>query len=221
VLRVRKLLTKRRIRLSGPREIQAVLHGDNVLSQVPSTATIGRILHASGLAHTTAPARTAYFPQPTTRENYVLHLMDWTLRSLKGGIKVYAFHSLDLQTLALQQTVSTNKSGQTVYQHVLQTWQKIGLPHGLQMGHDAAFCGGYRVKRVFSPLVRLLASGGFSCPVRLLLRLQSTTRSRFDISPFRAGWPCHATCKLTVATPAVSAGYVRSGGSEIGCRSQP
>jgi len=98
VLRVRKLLTKRRIRLSGPREIQAVLHGDNVLSQVPSTATIGRILHASGLAHTTAPARTAYFPQPTTRENYVLHLMDWTLPSLKGGIKVYSLPERIFQT---------------------------------------------------------------------------------------------------------------------------
>jgi hypothetical protein len=155
VLRVRKLLTKRKIGLSGPREIQAVLRGENVLSQVPSTATIERILRVSGWTHTTAPTRTAYFPQPTARDNYVLHLMDWTLRYLKGGIKVYAFHSLDLQTRALQQTISTNKSGQTVCQHVLQTWQKIGLPHGLQMDNDAAFCGGYRVKRVFSTLVRL------------------------------------------------------------------
>lgn len=85
----------------------------------------------------------------------MLHLMDWTLRYLKGGITVYAFHSLAWQTHALQQTISTNKSGQTVYQHVRQTWQNIGLPHGLQRDHDAAFCGGYRVKRVCSTLVRL------------------------------------------------------------------
>lgn len=46
VLRVRNLLSKRSIGLSGPREIQAVLGGENVLAQVPSTATIEHILHA-------------------------------------------------------------------------------------------------------------------------------------------------------------------------------
>jgi hypothetical protein len=81
--------------------------------------------------------------------------MDWTLRYLRGGTKVYAFHSLDMETRALHQTLSQDKTSHSVRQHMLQTWQRLGLCDGLQMDNDAAFCGGYKVARVMGVLVRL------------------------------------------------------------------
>jgi hypothetical protein len=81
--------------------------------------------------------------------------MDWTSRFLEGGCKVFAFHTIDLETHALHQTISADKSLQTVIHHAMQSWQALGLPDGLQMDNDAAFCGGYKVARVFGYFVRL------------------------------------------------------------------
>jgi hypothetical protein len=55
----------------------------------------------------------------------------------------------------MQQTLSRDKTGQTVREHVLETWHRLGLCDGLQMDNDAAFCGGYKVPRVIGVLVRL------------------------------------------------------------------
>ena len=81
--------------------------------------------------------------------------MDGTARYLTGGAKVFAFHTLDLQTRALKQTISTDKSLATVCRHALQVWQHLGLPAALQMDNDAAFNGGYKVARVCGQFVRL------------------------------------------------------------------
>ena len=40
----------------------------------------------------------------------MLYAMDWTARFREGGRKVYAFHTLDLETRALHQTISGDKS---------------------------------------------------------------------------------------------------------------
>lgn len=155
VIRLRKQLVKAKVGLIGPREIHEILQDQKTLAVVPSIPTIERILHENGLVDTVAPARAAYFPQPTAREDYVLHLMDWAQRYLKGGTKVYAFHTMDIRTRDLHQSISADKSGPTVRRHVIETWQSTGLPHALQMDNDPSFCGGYKVKRVFGALVRL------------------------------------------------------------------
>ncbi len=84
-----------------------------------------------------------------------LHAMDWTARYLMGGAKLFVFHSVDVQTRALTQTLHTDKSGATVRAHALAAWQQIGLPNGLQLDNDAAFNGGYKVPRLFGAFVRL------------------------------------------------------------------
>jgi putative transposase len=86
--------------------------------------------------------------------------MDWTARYLEGGPKVFAFHTIDLQTHALAQTLSTDKTGLTVRQHALRAWQTLGLPDGLQMDNDSAFAGGGKAPRRFSAFVRLCLSLG-------------------------------------------------------------
>jgi len=155
VIRLRKRLMKSSVGLIGPKEIQTILQQERLLKRVPSISTIQRILHEAGLIDAGGSPPAVYFPQSTARADYVLYEMDWTLRYLRGGTKVYAFHTLDLETRALQQTLSQDKTSQSVRRHLLEVWQRLGLCNGLQMDNDAAFCGGYKVARVIGSLVRL------------------------------------------------------------------
>jgi putative transposase len=155
VVATRQRLLKRRISLSGPQAIQDELRQANLLRRIPSLATIKRILHDAHLIHHPHPPKRGYFPQPTATSTYVLHAMDWTARYLRGGAKLFVFHTVDVQTRAITQTLHTDKTGATVQAHTLAAWQQLGLPDGLQLDNDAAFNGGYKVRRVFGAFVRL------------------------------------------------------------------
>jgi len=75
---------------------------------------------------------------------------------------VYAFHTLNLRTCALHQTLSVDKTLETAQAHgpskghlVLEAWKTRGIPRFLQLDNDAIFCGGYKVKRILGYFVRL------------------------------------------------------------------
>jgi putative transposase len=155
VITTRQRLQKRRVGLSGPQAIQDELRHTRLLHHIPSLATIKRILHDAGVRKHPRPPKRGYFPQPTATSSYVLQAMDWTARYVTGGAKLFVFHSVDMQTRALNQTLHTDKSGATVGAHALATWQTLGLPSGLQLDNDAAFNGGYKVPRLFGAFVRL------------------------------------------------------------------
>jgi len=155
VVTTRQRLQKRRVSLSGPQAIQDELCHARLLDRVPALATIKRILHDAGVNKRSCPPKRGYFPQPTATSTYVLQAMDWTARYLTGGAKLFVFHTVDMQTRALAQTLHTDKSGATVRSHALATWQALGLPDGLQLDNDAAFNGGYKAPRLFGALVRL------------------------------------------------------------------
>jgi putative transposase len=155
VVTTRQRLLKRRVSLRGPQAIQDELRQAHLLRPVPSLATIKRILHDAHLIHPAHPPKRGYFPQPKPTTTYVLHAMDWTARYLRGGAKLFVFHTVDVQTHSLAQTLHTDKRGATVQAHALSAWQQLGLPDGLQLDNDAAFNGGYKVPRVFGAFVRL------------------------------------------------------------------
>jgi putative transposase len=160
VVQARRRLVNRKVGLIGAKAIQQELRTAQLLRRVPSLSTIRRILHEYGLIKTPRPAPQAYFPQPTPTAHYVLHAMDWTARYLEGGPKVFAFHTIDLQTHAIAQTLSTDKTALTVREHALQAWQTLGLPDGLQMDNDSAFTGGGKAPRRFGDFVRLCLAVG-------------------------------------------------------------
>ena len=155
VMATRQRWQQRRVGLSGPQAIQDELRHVQLLRRVPSLATIKRILHDAHLIHHPHSPKRGYFPQPTSTATYVLHAMDWTARYLTGGAKLFVFHTVDVQTRALAQTLHADKRGATVRAHALEAWQRLGLPDGLQLDNDAAFNGGYKVPRVFGAFVRL------------------------------------------------------------------
>ena len=156
VLQARQILQQREVGLIGPAAIQSELRRGFPRSAVPSTATIKRILRKAGLRKVPPqPTQPGYYPQPTPSKDYRLHALDWTERYLPGGSKVFAFHTIDVSSRAIKQTIGSDKAITTVHRHLLAVWLSLGLPDGLQMDNDAAFCGGYKMQRVFGQIVRL------------------------------------------------------------------
>jgi putative transposase len=151
IVRTRRRLVRQRIGLIGPRAIQREF--ERLGDVVPSLTTIKRILPQRGLIPT-APVP-SYYPRPLEVLAGVLHALDWTCRYLEAGVKVYAFHTLNLRTRACVQPIAADKQGQTVIAHLLQTWQTLGIPAFLQLDNDAAFCGGYKTPRRIGQVVRL------------------------------------------------------------------
>jgi transposase len=155
VLRVRRSLEQRRVGLHGAGAVQQEIRQHHLLKPVPALATINRWLHAAGLLQASPAPPTAYYPEPSYSADAVLHTLDWIARYLTGGTKVFAFHTVDAETRALQQTLSTDKTVATLFRHVLAAWQTLGLPHGIQLDNDSAFSGGEGLPRRFGTFVRL------------------------------------------------------------------
>jgi putative transposase len=154
IVQTRLRLKRAKIGLSGPTAIRRELQKLDRHHRVPSCTTIKRILHRHGLLHPPKRKRT-YFPVPLQQLEAILHASDWTCRYLEAGTKVYAFHTLNLQTRSCSLTLARDKTIATVRTHFLETWQTLGIPDYLQLDNDAAFCGGYKVARVFGQIVRL------------------------------------------------------------------
>jgi putative transposase len=156
VLRVRQSLEKRAVGLIGAREVQRELARQHLVPTVPGLTTIKRWLRQAGLVPVKVPSPAAvWYPEPSFAPSFVLQAMDWTARYLEGGEKVFAFHTVEAQTRALGQTLTTDKSTASVRRHAVQVWQTLGLPKGLQLDNDSAFTGGEKTARRFGEFVRL------------------------------------------------------------------
>lgn len=151
IVRTRQRLVQQRVGLIGPRAIQREF--ERAGGPVPSRTTIKRVLRQHGLIP--AAPKPSYFPRPLAVLTGSLHALDWTCRYLEDGVKVYAFHTLNLRTRACVQTIAADKQGATVIRHLLGTWQTLGIPAFLQLDNDAAFCGGYKTPRRIGQVVRL------------------------------------------------------------------
>jgi putative transposase len=155
IVQTRRRLVRQHVGLIGARAIRRELRQFRLGQQLPSLATIKRVLRAQGLVKRLSAPPAAYFPHPQTGLCGCLHAIDWTCRYLETGPKVYAFHTLNLRTRACAQTIATDKSTPTVMRHVLDAWETLGIPVFLQLDNDAAFNGGYKVPRVIGQFVRL------------------------------------------------------------------
>jgi transposase len=158
VVRVRRHLRQRQIgRLIGARAIQREIRQGHLLPprQRPALTSIKRIVRAAGLTTVVARQPAVPYPQPQPTATYRIQAMDWTMRYLAGGLKVYAFHSVDLSTRDLSQTLSLNKQRLTSEAHVLESWQTLGVPAAVLVDNDALWCGSPKRPRTFSRFIRL------------------------------------------------------------------
>lgn len=154
--KVRRSLQKRGVGLLGPRAIQQEIIQYQLLPEVPGLTSIKYWLKAAGLIQPapSAPEK-VYYPGPHLPDDCVWHLMDWIARYIEGGEKVFAFHTLEVKTRALQQSLRVDKTTASVREHALEVWQSLGLPDFLQLDNDSAFNGGDKTPRRFGVFVRL------------------------------------------------------------------
>jgi putative transposase len=155
IVQTRRRLVKQKVGLIGARAIRRELRKVSGNTSLPSLSTIKRVLRQRGMIARPSQSTRAYFPKPLQVVSGRLHALDWTCRYLEDGLKIYAFHTLNLHTRACAQTIVTDKSYETVRAHSLHTWKTLGIPQFLQLDNDAAFCGGYKTPRIFGQFVRL------------------------------------------------------------------
>ena len=156
VVRVRQRLEKSVAGHVGARAIQQELVQGRLLNSPPGLTTIKRWLKDAGVLDSpTASDKAAYYPVPELGEDLVIFACDWTERYFTGGEKVFVFHTIDLRTHALAQTLRPDKSTESAWEHLLACGAQSGLPDFLQLDNDAAFTGLGRTPHVFGRFVRL------------------------------------------------------------------
>lgn len=156
IVRVYHQVQKRRWGLRGLSAVRHQLRVSYRLRPAPSLSTLRRVLSEAEVFKGRHPSsRKVFYPQPRPTSTYTIQAMDWTERFLYGGEKVYAFHTIDLETRAVAQTIAPDKTTATVITHLKKVWKTRGIPQGLQMDNDTAFYGSRRVPRLVSHVVRL------------------------------------------------------------------
>ena len=147
---------KRRWGLRGMSATRRELRVTYRLRPAPSVPTIKRVLRGAGVFKHRRPAKPeSFYPKPRPTATYTIQAMDWTERFLGGGAKIYAFHTIDLETRACAQTIQADKTTASVMAHLKKVWKTRGIPQGLQMDNDAAFYGGRKAPRRLGQVVRL------------------------------------------------------------------
>jgi len=156
VLRIRKRLEKSTAGLVCAREIRQEISRHRLMKSPPSLASINRWLKEAGVTGSAAePAGSAYYPRLQLTDDLVILACDWIARYLKGGDKVFAFHTINWRSHALAQTIRSDKTTASAYDHLLHAFSILGLPDFLHIDNDAAFTGLGRTKRVFGKILRL------------------------------------------------------------------
>jgi len=137
----------------GARTIRRELQKRRV-KPCPSLSTIQRVLQRAGLTQVAEPDGHAYRPHPPADYPNAVQATDIVTRWLTGGEVVQTFTTVDHFTNAAYATPQANKRAATARQHLLKTWQKLGLPDLAQFDNESAFSGSRHPHRL-GPIVRL------------------------------------------------------------------
>ena len=155
VVRTRQRMEKSTVGLISARALQQQLRRQRLLTTVPAQTTIKRWLRQAGLlSQSPTSGAEAYYPALPSPEQAVTFSLDWVARYLTGGEKVFVFHTLDLQTHALAQTIRPDKTTASACHHLLRACLDLGWPDFLRLDNDAAFTGLGRRGRQFGQFVR-------------------------------------------------------------------
>jgi len=120
----------------------------------PSLSTIQRILNHHHCTTRTSPRRKRYRPHPAAEYPNAVQATDIITRWITGGTVVQAFHTVDVYSNDVASTIHANKTDDDACQHLLKTWQILGIPDLAQFDNESAFSGG-RYAHKISQVVRL------------------------------------------------------------------
>lgn len=109
----------------------------------PSLSTIQRVLRRHHLtAQPPTPCRQAYRPHPLATYPDAVHATDIITRWITGGEVVQTFNTVDLYSNDVSSTSHATKTATAACEHLLHTWQQLGMPDVAQFDNESAFSGG-------------------------------------------------------------------------------
>jgi len=128
-------------------------------TEVPSIATINRILNRHGLIASTSryrPAKGRRYPTPNAAHAGSVHQSDFVgPRYLRGPVRFYSFNTVDVATARCATVPLLHRSTEAVIPAVWQTWMRLGIPQYQQMDNELVFFGSRLHPRGLSQVLRL------------------------------------------------------------------
>jgi transposase InsO family protein len=126
----------------------------------PSTATINRILKRYGLVQKRSRKKKTEelprdYPWPMVTQPNAVHYLDFTVRTIAGGVRIYGCNLLDQVRHWPYLRIIETKSAQVVSDFLVSAWQETGLPNALYIDNDPVWRGSGSGVRTFSKIVRL------------------------------------------------------------------
>lgn len=137
----------------GARTIRRELEKRRV-KPCPSLSTIQRTLQRRGLTQPQPAEARSYRPHPPATYPNAVQATDIVTRWLTGGEVVQTFTTVDHFTNTASATPQPHKRAAAAREHLLKTWQTMGLPDLAQFDNESAFSGSRQPHRL-SPIVRL------------------------------------------------------------------
>jgi putative transposase len=184
VVEVRRKFESSEVGLIGARAIWGKLIELKV-KPLPSERTIQRILQRHSLTHPVGAAtQTAYYPWLPIWETNAVHATDIIARHIRGGTEIENFHTLDLFTHAAYLSQHTDKTSATICEHLLDAWEKLGIPCIHQCDNEGSFRGGHTHKRIIGRMVRLC----LLCGVEAFFTPVYEAKRNHQIETFHSLW---------------------------------
>lgn len=132
---------------------------DLEVDPLPSIRTIGRILARHGLVRRRSgpyQPKGKLYPSLTASKAGDVHQSDYVgPRYLKGPIRFYSLHSVDLATRRCAVEPALQRSGQAAIDAFWASWMRLGMPRHQQVDNEGIFLGGPRYPRGMGSLIRL------------------------------------------------------------------
>jgi hypothetical protein len=122
---------------------------------VPSLRTIQRVLRSHHLTtQPSKPCHHAYRPHPAATYPDAVHATDIITRWITGGEVVQTFNTVDISSNDAYSTSHATKTAAAACEHLLHTWQQLGVPDMAQFDNESA-CSGGNHPWVLGKVVRL------------------------------------------------------------------
>ena len=108
----------------------------------PSLSSIQRVLRCHHLTiQAPTPCRRVYRPHPDAPYPDAVHATDIITRWITGGEVVQTFNTVDLYSNDAYSTSHATKTAAAACEHLLKTWQQLGVPEVAQFDNESAFSG--------------------------------------------------------------------------------
>lgn len=127
------------------------------MEPLPAIWTINRILRRHGLfVKPTSHPRGTPYPAVEPQWPSEVHQLDLVgPRYLQGGERFYGVHLIDAFSNAVALEAVVSKQATVIVEAVVAAWQRLGIPHVLQLDNERSFRGSNRYPRSFGLLIRL------------------------------------------------------------------